>query len=183
MSCENWITLKEDSDFEINDQTFQIRRKSNKRIVKESVDTSNGYIHCHLNCKKYRKNRIVANNFIPNPENYPYVDHIDKNRTNNSVSNLRWVSARMNQNNMSNQTFIDEIPEDNILVEKYGDYEFEFLYFGPDTDTFYVYNGLNYVVKPRFQNKAGNWHICVYDKYGKQRTISYRKFKKQYGLI
>lgn len=40
--------------------------------------------------------RIVAEVFIPNPNNYPYVHHIDGNKLNNTVDNLQWVSAKQN---------------------------------------------------------------------------------------
>lgn len=43
--------------------------------------------------------KIVAEAFIPNPNNYQYIDHIDTDRTNNNVSNLRWCTNKMNQNN------------------------------------------------------------------------------------
>ena len=39
---------------------------------------------------------ILATLFIENPLNLPYVDHYDKNRTNNCLSNLRWISPRDN---------------------------------------------------------------------------------------
>jgi hypothetical protein len=38
--------------------------------------------------------RLVAEYFIPNPNNYEYVHHKDENRLNNDVSNLEWVSAK-----------------------------------------------------------------------------------------
>lgn len=183
MSCENWVILKEDQDYEINCDTLQIRRKSNKKIIKDTFYKSNGYIYCELNGKTYLKHRIVCNNFIDNPNNYDCVDHIDHNRTNNSISNLRWVSRKWNNNNLSNQNFVDEISNDCIVVDKYNNHEFEFLYFDPETDTFYVFNGINYVVKPRFQNKFGYWFVCVCDKNGRNRSISYRKFKRGNGLI
>lgn len=43
--------------------------------------------------------RIVAQAFIPNPENKPEVDHIDGNRQNNHADNLRWNTVKENRNN------------------------------------------------------------------------------------
>lgn len=43
-----------------------------------------------------RVNRIVAQAFIPNPDNLPAVNHIDRNRTNNKVSNLEWCTIEYN---------------------------------------------------------------------------------------
>jgi hypothetical protein len=45
-----------------------------------------------LRQKKVNIHRLVAETFIPNPNNYLEVDHVDRNKHNNSTSNLRWVS-------------------------------------------------------------------------------------------
>lgn len=49
-----------------------------------------------LYCKNFRVHRLVAQYFIPNPNNYTQVNHIDGNKNNNDVSNLEWCSNRMN---------------------------------------------------------------------------------------
>ena len=45
--------------------------------------------------------RMVAECFIPNPENKPFVDHINENKGDNRVDNLRWATNSDNQNNIS----------------------------------------------------------------------------------
>lgn len=42
--------------------------------------------------------RLVAETFIPNPNNYETVNHIDENKSNNDISNLEWCSQKYNNN-------------------------------------------------------------------------------------
>lgn len=48
--------------------------------------------------KKYKVHRLVAEAYIPNPENLTDVNHKDKNRQNNCLSNLEWLSHKDNIN-------------------------------------------------------------------------------------
>ena len=48
--------------------------------------------------KKYLAHRLVAEAYIPNPNNYNEVSHIDETRDNNCVDNLEWCSHAINCN-------------------------------------------------------------------------------------
>ena len=73
-----------------------------ERILKGWID-NNGYLLLTLKKdkkdKKFRVHRLVAHMFIPNPDNKPEVDHINTDRCDNDVNNLRWVTRKENHNN------------------------------------------------------------------------------------
>lgn len=65
--------------------------------------------------KTFMVHRLVAEAFCPNPNHWTIVDHIDQDKTNDKASNLRWVTSKMNANNIfarklatKNQKFIGE---------------------------------------------------------------------------
>ena len=49
--------------------------------------------------KRYRVHRLVAEAFVPNPDNKPEIDHINTDRSDNRAENLRWATRKENANN------------------------------------------------------------------------------------
>lgn len=76
-------------------------RKKKESLLKFEV-CKNGYLRVILNTDGGRKHflvhRLVAEAFIPNPQNMPQINHKDEDKTNNSVDNLEWCDAKYNNN-------------------------------------------------------------------------------------
>lgn len=101
---EIWKVIKEASHYEVsNFGRFKRNRGTFYKKIKKSIQTTpvgpNGYPRKYLKDLKLNVNihRLVAEAFIPNPDNKPCVNHIDCNRSNNHVSNLEWVTIAENQ--------------------------------------------------------------------------------------
>lgn len=74
------------------------RVKVNNKLKKQKVD-SDGYLRVGIenNEKTWKKvHRLVAETFIPNPDNLPVIDHISGDKQDNRVSNLRWCTVSQN---------------------------------------------------------------------------------------
>lgn len=80
--------------------TKRIGINKHRSIFISKIISNFGYEHIWLCKDTIRKDtfvhRLVADHFIPNPDNLPYINHIDKNSLNNYVENLEWVTAREN---------------------------------------------------------------------------------------
>lgn len=86
------------------------RRYSPKVLIPNTDIHGYKYVSLYKNgkMKSVKVHRLVAEAFIPNPENKPCIDHIDTNRSNNNVDNLKWVTYHENANNPITRTHLSE---------------------------------------------------------------------------
>ena len=190
----SWIDCKVNNDYEIfTEFPYDIRKKSNKRIVNE-WHNDKGYIYVELNGVKYGKHIIVAKQFIENDDtlNKTCVDHINHDRTDYHIENLRWVSPSQNNINRSfykniEYEFIeygDEEEENLTQVTDYGVHEFEqyLYYYSPERNRFLIDTGINYRVLHVNFDKNDRAHVWVKSKENRKVKIYFTKFKRLYGF-
>jgi hypothetical protein len=63
--------------------------------------------------KSHNVHRLVAETFLPNPNDYKYVNHKDENKLNNRSDNLEWCSAKYNSNYGNTRKKMTEITQRN----------------------------------------------------------------------
>ena len=84
----------------ISDEAKVFSVRSNRLIKPQMLH--NGYWRVELNicgeAKRYFLHRLVAEVFIPNPNNYPCINHKDENPSNNHADNLEWCTHKYNSN-------------------------------------------------------------------------------------
>ena len=78
----------------------RIRNKKNISAVNYHINCKWGYCQLHLwingNSYSKRVHRLIAETFIPNPNKYREINHIDENKLNNRVENLEWCTHKYN---------------------------------------------------------------------------------------
>lgn len=148
----------------------QVKNLNTKKFLKGT--NLHSYIYVNLTVGKKRKNRavhqLVAQAFLPNPNNYTIVDHINGDRLDNRVENLRWASALENANNKH----LDKTPDKPHFEEvKFSDEEMQ-------SEKWKEYNGfkvsnLGRVIGKNNKILKGHKSDCGYISYGGDHILGH----------
>jgi hypothetical protein len=130
------------------------------------------------------KHRVIAFQWIQNlnPDVQTQVDHIDRNKLNNELSNLRWVSPTDNSKNktfkgMRKFVYIYELPEDAIQITEYDGIELDRYYFDPESEQILIRTKTKQV-KYQIVHPTHNRHLLrinITDVNGNRYDRSYPK--------
>ena len=200
MSSEamKFVDLCVDNEYEIGTTYPYVIRRKRDGFIPKGNDV-NGYIQVNLNGKMYYMHRLIALQFIENPDNLPQVDHINHNRADNRIENLRFVSNRTNSMNRSSfkgvvYDFIDDIPDDAIVVDFYDTRtehrvfnEKQYYYYQDDegNDIFYSRITEDGIYRVMHINtlKNGSQFVSMKDISHKAVSVYIDRFKYQYSLL
>lgn len=134
---EIWKSLKNyEGLYEISNlgriMSLSKRGSAIKKIRKTGLDVSTGYLNVMLRKDNKpltkRVHRLVAEHFVPNPENKPIVNHKDGNKRNANADNLKWCTYSENTKHsfklglqrkvFGNNNYITKIKDENVLEIK-----------------------------------------------------------------
>jgi hypothetical protein len=181
-----WEVLRVADNYEINRNTLAIRHRVTGIAPTISICRHTGYFHFTINSTSYKLHRVVALQFVPNPDpaRFPFVDHIDRNKTNNNINNLRWVTHAFNNRNLKSNTrhtfeWVDALADGFLQVPAYGNYNFNELFYSQGN--FYVKIGEQF---RRLEVKRHRTTPVVYarDIQGRKIQIYLGKIMRDYNL-
>lgn len=169
-----FVEITSEPGYECN-RLGQVRKVGSDKIKKLSF--SHGYLLTCCNGHMCRVHRLVAETFIPNPNNLSDVDHINNNRSDNNYKNLRWVTRSENHFNRKIGNEVEIIPKEATRIDYLKDSNFENLFYYDQC--FYV--DLEFKIRCyRGYRKGKQKQWCIYDVNNNRVQFTTKQFLEYY---
>lgn len=185
---QNFVNLKDHEEkYEISeDYPHIIRNKLTNKIIKESINNA-GYVQINIDEKCCPKHRLIALQFVENddPEHKTDVDHINSDKLDNRITNLRWISHKDNvkkRRTFKKQTseYLQNVNlEDYHKIEEYGETKFERYFYDAEHERILFKTKSNKVkvIKPTLHGKL--LIVSLAPITGKSKTFGYNKLMRK----
>ena len=174
---------KYNNSYEISTEyPYEIRKISTHRVVKVS-NSYNGYQIVCLGGKTIGLHKVVATQWLENPNNLPEVNHKDSVRNNNHVENLEWISHSDNLRQREaftrrNFEFVEALPETAFQLTEYKGFSYDKYWFDNTTETLFIKAKRQpyRIVHP--SDNHGRPQVTLYDVESKAHAVFWSKFIK-----
>jgi hypothetical protein len=185
MNLNTWEMMKYNNAFEImyhgqsDEIPASIRRISDGFEPTIRLCKRHGYYTLSLDGSTVNYHRVIAVQWVYNddPVNKTCTDHISRNRIDNRVENLRWLSCSGIQLNRG-QKYVDLLPDNVIPLLEYNHFKYSRYYYCIDDSTLY-YDVPDFdqwmIVK-----ELNNGNVNLKDVYGKFHQASWKKLQRYF---
>ena len=169
------------SDTDYITPTGQIYKDyGNNKMFKKSVfiNKNNGYCYCNITYPEGQKQRrvhiLVAENYVPNPNNFPIVLHLDNDKTNNNYLNLKWGTVQENTKNAYKDGLVKN-------AKSWDDSQsMAVCQFDLDFNLINKYGSVSEAMRETGMTKTGILYQCNHKLKTKPRKGYYYRFLKEY---
>ncbi|CAL6082180.1 Conserved_hypothetical protein [Hexamita inflata] len=182
---EDFYPIEDYENYEITKNGI-IRNIQINKLLNQHQD-KNGYFRVSLfNIQenkfiKYHVHRLIALTFIENPDNLPLVDHKNRNKQDNRVENLRWVTQSDNSRNRKSSNniiyeYFNELPDEENCIEFQCYNNYQFGHYFINTETLEMYYDTDYQFRKLYLNKDNRY--CLRDINNNRREITLSKLQR-----
>ena len=174
----NWEEVKNHPLYMISKEYPHVIKKRTEMFPSKVTRNNSGYQTVSIDGQSYCLHRIIAEQWLPNPDNLKEVNHKNHIRDDNRLENLEWMSASDNRRDRKKAhkqkfEYVEEIPDTAVELVEYNGFEYNRYWFDYDTERLIINsrNRFHYVNISDHGSK-----LCtLVDVNGRQHTIGWSK--------